>query len=529
MKSLVAKLDCRAARVAAWRIGFPRLVATVMVLSIAAPSQFANARVHSTDPLDWMIQHVCVDMTHHPVAADPYFGCPAGATERRLKVDDLMPYLRHDQPGSNGDHPDGFQRHDAYPIRDLRYGGIVVANDFDFDYREPYGQMHPGDGDGYDVYRVARGWVTAGDTRDGSGYSASFFGADCKPFGGWNFFPTSFLASLQSHANGKAVIPIRGSYWEQNGAPWPGSCTPGEGFSTDTLTTWEFEPSVAFSGFNGSPVKRLDAIISTHGMPAEGSKQNNYHLERFYFTDMYGITRWEAWTPVSASKPAGGNCAGATQMSVEGVQFTRTACRDWSVATVFDTPRPRLPWPYPESNLLQNFHFDGTSMEPWQRTDVKSDQGNIINWSTFNSINQADRLYSHAKAGVRYLVINCGGRVCSPGEAIFQDIPVSRLPKSASYDYGFSALTEGGSPGAIKVELLQLDVSGHPLSSTSFVAQMSPGNFRPDEQSIYRNVTVQLRTSPIISLVPAGVTLRFRVSPQTAANYLFLDAWLIPR
>ena len=126
-------------------------------------------------------------------------------------------------------HPLGFQRHDAYPIIDRRYGGVVSANDFDFDYSEPYGVMHPGDGDGYDVYRVANGWVTGGDTRDGGGYSQSFFGADCKPFGGWVLFPVSFLRELRPGAQGRTMAPIHGSYWEQAGLPWPGRLRAGQG------------------------------------------------------------------------------------------------------------------------------------------------------------------------------------------------------------------------------------------------------------------------------------------------------------
>ena len=111
---------------------------------------FVQARQHSRDPWDWIIQHVCADNADKPVPADPYDGCPANTHERRLKVGDPMPYFRHDQPGKNGDHPQGYQRHDAYPLMDVHYGGMVSANDYDFDYIEPYGQMHPGDGDGFD-------------------------------------------------------------------------------------------------------------------------------------------------------------------------------------------------------------------------------------------------------------------------------------------------------------------------------------------------------------------------------------------
>ena len=44
------------------------------------------ARPHSTDPMDWIIQHVCADRADKPVPADPYYGCPAGTSESRLKL-----------------------------------------------------------------------------------------------------------------------------------------------------------------------------------------------------------------------------------------------------------------------------------------------------------------------------------------------------------------------------------------------------------------------------------------------------------
>jgi len=67
--------------------------------------------------MDWLIQHVSVDSGDRRIAVDPYNSCPAGSRERRLGLNDPMPYLRHDQRGKNGDHPDGYNRHDARPMR----------------------------------------------------------------------------------------------------------------------------------------------------------------------------------------------------------------------------------------------------------------------------------------------------------------------------------------------------------------------------------------------------------------------------
>jgi len=480
--------------------------------------------------MDWLIQHVCVDSDDRPIAMDPYMGCPANSKERRLKIGDLMPYMRHDQPAPNGAHPNGFQRHDSYPIKDLRYGGMAIANDFDFAFENPYAEMYLQDGNGYDLYYVEDGWASAGSTQDGGGYSSSFFGPSCKPSGGWVFFPTNFLVSLTPGAHGQATVPIRGSYWEQNGETWPGKCAAGVGFSDSTLTTWEFERAFRFSGHNGTSPKLLDTIISTHGMPLlPGANPHSYHLERFYFTDMYGITRWEAWAPSPANKPAAETCGGETEMTYRGVKFTETSCRDWSEVTLINPARPRLPWPYPELNLLKNYHFDSPSVTPWQRTTARSDQGNVINFSIANSANEDDSHFSQQHVGVRYLVINCGGR-CNSEQAIYQDIPVSSLAKSTAYDYGFVGLAEGNEAGKIKVELTQLDMSGRPLSSDSFVTDLpTNANVLKLKQSVYKEAYVILRTSPTVSIQPQATTLRFSLSPQTPANYLLVSTWLMPR
>ena len=98
-----------------------------LLLAFSAFPSPALARAHSADPWDWIIQHVCADASDRPVPADPYNGCPSGTHERRLKLGDPMPYLRHDQPGPG--QPHGFQRHNSYPLVDRHFGGIVSAND----------------------------------------------------------------------------------------------------------------------------------------------------------------------------------------------------------------------------------------------------------------------------------------------------------------------------------------------------------------------------------------------------------------
>jgi len=517
-----------------WRmnsdVSAPRTAVGVVAALLLFGAGSALSNTHSTDPMDWLIQHVCVDSTDQPIAGDPYYGCPASSRERRLGLHDPMPYLRHDQPGRNGDHPDGYQRHDAHPMIDVHTRTVMSANDFDFDYFEPYGAMHPGDGDGFDLYRVANGYATGGGTRDGSGYSQTFLGPDCRSYGCWIFFPVSFLHSLRSGGPGRGVFPIRGVYWEQNGEAWPGRCTPDRNFSRDALTTWEFVPAYPFGGQNGAATKRIDAIVSTHGFEMRLRAQPHFHLERFYFTDLYGPTRWETWAPSSERMKATENCAGDTQMSYEGVAFTLTDCRDWSVVQLINPPKPRLPWPYPEANLLQNWHFDHDEMEPWQRTQAGRNLNDELNWRRFTSRAPAELRYSQTHVGVRYLQVSCGETPCAPDKAIFQDVPVARLPPSSAYDYGFSGVVDGAQDGTMRVTLSERDRNGQELWNTSFDATVKT-EYRGKRavDSVYNASSVFLETSPPVTLRPGAVALRISLSPRTPVLYDILDTWLMPR
>ncbi len=479
--------------------------------------------------MDWLIQHVCADAHDKPAPVDPYAGCPAGTQERRLKINETPPYYRHDEPGQKNDHPLGFQRHDAYPIIDRHYGGVVSANDFDFDYSEPYGVVHPGDGDGYDVYRVANGWVTGGDTRDGGGYSQSFFGADCKAFGGWVFFPVNFLRELRPGAQGRTMAPIRGSYWEQAGLPWPGRCEQGEGFSTSTLTTWSFSPGHEFGGLGGGKSKRIDAIAATHGWTLPpNSPVGRFQLERIYFTDLYGATRWEAWISNLEKPPSvATNCSGPTEMLYEGNIYTLVACRDYSHTEINDPPRPHTPWPYPEANVLADWHFTNGEISPW------SLQGGVMSAERMNSRTEADTKFApgglERGAGVRYLQLSCPENAHDCG-SLHQDIPVADLPKANSYDYGFSGAVAGGGDGVIDVSLSQRDAQGRSLWEDRFTAHV-PNHYRnwTVRDSVYNASSVFLKTAPAFVLKPGAVALRLSLSPTTAKRYDILDAWVMPR
>jgi len=489
----------------------------------------AHARGHSTDPWDWIIQHVCADAADRPIPADPYDGCPSGMHERRLKLGDPIPYLKHDQPDSS--HPHGYQRHDSYPLADRHFGGVISANDFDFDYREPYGVMHPADGDGYDVYRVADGYVSGSGTRDHGGYRQTFFSPGCRPYNGWVFFPVSFLREPRRGASGSGVFPIHGDYYEQNGESYPGRCRPDTHFNTDTLTTWSFEQGHVFGGLNGARKKRIDTIISTHGFPVRnGPLPPHIGLERFYFTDLYGITRWEAWVLAADNPRLKDTCEGPSAMEYQGQTFKLVDCHDWSLVDIFERPKPRLPWPYPEANVLYDQHFDQQGEYDWLRTSAVSETGAILNRSQFQSRTSADTHHSQNKVGVHYLQINCGGRQCNRDQALLQDVPIDRVREGETVDYGFSGVVDGNEGGVMHIALSQRDAAGRELWSTSFDATVptEARGVKPAE-SIYSSSSVFLQTSPPLHIAPGATSLCLSLSPRAPVLYDLLDAWTMPR
>ena len=74
---------------------------------------------------DWITKDVCADASNQLATADPYDGCPAGTTQRDIQIGEALPYLNHDQPYTG--HPDGYQRHDAYPVLDKSGNPLIVV------------------------------------------------------------------------------------------------------------------------------------------------------------------------------------------------------------------------------------------------------------------------------------------------------------------------------------------------------------------------------------------------------------------
>jgi hypothetical protein len=470
---------------------------------------------------DWLLKNGCADASNTLVAADPYYGCPPGTTERDIQIGEALPYINHDQPQTG--HPDGYQRRDAYPVLD-KLGNSLVVNAMDFGYDRPYGTFEAGDGDGYDLLTIRNGWVSAAGTRDGGGYSQTFYGSGCTPYNGWIFFPTSFLQGLGAGSSGQTSVAIRDDYWEQSSQNWPGICNSFSCFNRSTITNWEFKPAFAFGGLNDAAVKTMDTIVSTHGYSNSSTFVTNGSLEVFYFTKQYGVTRWEAWAPAAQNKPLQPfpTCSGPNQMMYAGIPFTLVDCRDWSVTIVGAAPEALPPWPIPHMNLLANFHFTG-STNSW----TKSGANTVA--TTQRSTTPNDTRFG---PGVSYLSLGCGGGVCQPSQRIYQDIPIATIQPGLAYDFAVSAVSHGSMAGTLSVNLDQVTSRGTVLHSDSFAFNV-PTAFRSyaDTTSVYLAATFDsAKTTTPISILPGAAALRFSISPQSPnMTFDIVDAWVMPR
>ncbi len=518
--------------------------------------------------LDWIIPKICVDGGNRPVSADPYLGCPAGTRPRPIMPGDPLPYRKMDNAKQ--------QYKDIYPRVGADGTNYIVAS---FDWLDPKNDEASRFkvwADGYDAYVIKDGWASGSETRIGAGeYATTFFGAGCKNYNGLLFFPASFLSSLQSPGSAKPSIGSTGA-WEEDNQQYPGAC-PARHIN-DQIFTWSFARNFPFAGINGAPVKPLDAIVTIMGLrttkdPQIMAKWMSYgHLEVFYFTKTYGLTRWESWAPqiqlesdgrepaakiqeraANASKicSAGPNMTSAPftlqasqtnatkiQMTYEGRSFTMIDCRDWSNIVLQNPPVQPPAWPVSGLNLLRNFHFNGATLTP------------LPNWDT-SHLSHAALLVSKTKDdtthdspiplnGIAYLRLGCGGGCGS--ESIHQDIPISSLTRSGSYTLGVIARTEAGS-GSLKLSLTQMAGDGVNLSKATFTAHNLTSEetgcdnegrhcrkFTFDPQANAGSVVLSSNfvseTLPL-SIDPRARKLRFEIAPASANDFDLVSAWVM--
>ena len=489
---------------------------TVAPATGTAANVSCTAVSHSeSDVREYLIQKVCVNEKDEAVAMDPCF-CKEPHHLRSLKIGEPLPYHKMDQAA--------VQRHDSYPAR-TPGGEEIVVNPFDF---TPFGVFNPW-GDGYDIYQIKDGWASASFTKDGGGFGTTFFGGECRPYNGWIFFPATGLDVGDSEK--QAALPISARYWEQNGEAWPGKCP--TSYTTNSQTFWQIIRDFSFGGSGSSTLKKIDALRVVHGLSTDPSINLKSHLEIFYFTKLYGGTRWEVWVPDVKGAPASqtANCSGPDHFKYHNNDYVRTGCRDWTSVTVTSKPDQMI-WPVPSLNLLTNFHFsDG--VKHWNRVG-ESQSGNQTNWHLRNSKTSLDIKYIQPGGeGPRYLAINCGGK-CTTSQGIYQDIDLDEHDGERKregdgerhFAFGIDVRSESGT-GSIKVLLQAIDHDGtfHDLGES--MVDVKPNNERFNgEQSIVLSCTSLFGTARLARLDGAKL-LRFKVTPLTGNTFDIVDTWLM--
>lgn len=435
------------------------------------PPPPVDAGVAPAELRDWLFQDVCVRTDGTLLADDPWDGCPSGSARRDIAVGEAMPYHRHDQPGSGA--PQGYQRHDSFPRSGAGNRGVAT---FDF---APFGEFNPAQ-DGYDAFEFDGDFASIIGTRDPTGLAQTFFGS-CRLDDAWLLMPTrAFLGG------GSTVARLRLVAWERMGQAYPGTCPRGDDAA---LTRWALRP-FDFGGIGGVPTKRMDSVVVDHygGDRAETAD----HIERFYFTTAYGLTRWERWQNHGGTERAEG-CRGAT---AEGT-YRRVDCRDWTNVVPDPSPYPPGAWPCPyvDGNRLGNHDFGGGSFARWERIGASAG-GAMTNVSIVE------------EAGDRHLATNCGGE-CTPGQGVFQDVPRDGL--SGDVRFGLRARTDGGT-GAAEMVVFERDARAAIVARHAI--ELSPG------------ASWARSTSGAFAVSAATTQLRVQVYLNSSHTFRLDDLWL---
>ncbi|WP_158747744.1 hypothetical protein [Acidisphaera sp. L21] len=473
--------------------------------SSAAPSSLNAASAEA-----WLVKSVCADSSDRAVSADPYPACPSGTHMRSIKLGERLPYRNHDQPDAG--HPQGYLYKDNYPVLDGA-GHSQILSTIDWIDGSSYGYK-PGR-DGFDVFTIRDGWVSDLETHSRQEFSTTFFGEGCVPYNGLPFFPIN-----KPIASGDAKLPIFPVHWEQLGQPAPGICEPAK-LTRETLTSWRFMPGAKFGGMKGSPAKTMDAVVTTMGFTNTPGFKARGHLEVFYFTKFYGMTRWESWTPSSQPAKATDACEGSTSMTYQGMDFTMSACRDYSATQPAASPLPLPPWPASPLNILQNFHF-GQGMAGWKTTGPGMDHAVSIQ----KTREKDDVAMAPGSPGLSYLQVDTKAGVIAHG-AVYQDVPAASVPPGR-YSIGMIGRANGGTASVV-LSLQQIAADGSLIAASSEpvtlgstdAARRFDGSTSKVWASDFKTASVMLKGDPRAS------TIRFVVAPQSASEVDLISAWLL--
>lgn len=473
--------------------------ATLLVISISMAILINSSPARSASTVDYLIQMVCVNSSNQPIYGDPY----TCTNKRKLAIGESLPYHKIDYQQ--------LQISDSFPINDLnnRTKGVQTyffISELNTDSLFP-NQVHlnpmPNNGTsgGYNIIGASSNYTFFSGTSDYGGYWQPWWTANCQT-GGWLMLPV-------------ATMPI--SYGGTNSPTinYP-NCS---GSTSTSSSTLEWNSETPYTYATG---KSIPTAYGFHYGPGYDS------LEVNYFTEIYGVTRWEAWaSSSSASGPSPDAQAACPNSSYTAFLHNKTmymiACRDWTTII-----QPAAPWNpigtsasdplvqtwavdplYTSTNILKNTHIGGTSrnpadcaLSPWQRLYTSP---SVLNWAFVN----AGQPFTGPTLFTCILAFSIPQ---SPnGEAVYQEQNISAT--SGIYSYGTTLWTAGGT-GTVDVGVIQRDSAGNAVASNYFTANVTtlPHTFAS---------TMQMNPSTrkvIFTMYPKSVNIDFRFTGAFVAR-----------
>ena len=271
--------------------------------------------------LDFFIQDVCLSSTGVVLAKDPRSSeC---ASIRNLAYGEKLPYHKHDQPGIfAAGSPLGFWGSDSFPILSDN-SRTAATSDHGVDGKT-FGVFDTTD-DGFNSYELMGTYASITGTRDPVG-GLQFFVAPTCTSGNGNYDAWGLFTNALPSVGGSATFRLKV-------APSITSCP--TTFDT-SYTTWT-STSTLHTYKNGAQIPTLISNHYSHATPAASD-----HIEKLYFTTVYGQTKWERWEKAgtvyhtnevtrAATFTSWDVCTGPGSVTDAGGTWYRVDCHDYTL------------------------------------------------------------------------------------------------------------------------------------------------------------------------------------------------------
>ena len=407
-------------------------------------------------PTNYLVQMVCVDSSNTPIFADPV-SCPS--SRRKLQVGEPLPYHKIDTGN--------YQISDSFPVTDTN--GVTNAvqtyfftQDYNIDPIFP-NQPHYTWRGGYNIIGSDSAYVYLRGTGDSGHYWAPWWTSGCEAKG-WLLFPNT--SSAFSYG------------WTYSPTDYAAQCS---GLNLTSSVEWTNYTNFNFIVSTSDPTKNrtLDTLASYHFANSNFTGD----LEITFFTQEYGLTRWEAWrlTPPSSVLATDllVRCPGMSHTDTfHGSTYYLNDCRNWTTLIqpsggtwdpdgVSSYDPLVLNWPvdplYTSTNYLQNTHMLSC---------------NDTGWSVVNSPSTVTLgYYTSGAASAPYTLRNCVRTMETssfPAGAYYQLIAA---PPGSGSTYKFGAMLWTVNPssatGAVNIVIMQRDSSTAIISQTAITANLT--------------------------------------------------------